>query len=85
MIYIIWKINSKDCTLTVATNDTDHNTCQDGKYINKTGNYSLNIPDFSVKDEGIYVCDVSYRAGGYVETINVTAWSKYNISVQFTE
>ncbi|KAI4888359.1 hypothetical protein NFI96_000294 [Prochilodus magdalenae] len=76
LIYVIWKINSqkKNCTITVATNDTDHNTCQDGKYINKTGNYSLIIPDFSIKDEGIYTCDVSYRAGGYVETINVTAW-----------
>ncbi|XP_036430072.1 uncharacterized protein LOC118810428 [Colossoma macropomum] len=78
MIYVIWKISSqeKNCSIAVARNDLNVDTCQDGKKINisKGGDYSLIIPHFSIKDEGNYTCDVSYHAGGYVESIYVSAW-----------
>ncbi|XP_072542364.1 CD276 antigen-like [Salminus brasiliensis] len=83
MIYVIWKINShKNCWISVATNDTSFNTCEDEKkmYISTAGDYSLIIPDFSIKDEGNYTCDVSYRAGGYVETIHVSAWARPSLT-----
>ncbi|KAL7865340.1 hypothetical protein SRHO_G00105870 [Serrasalmus rhombeus] len=78
MIYVIWKISlkEKNCRIAVAVNDTDFDTCQDGKIIiSAGGDYSLIILHFSIKDEGNYTCDVSYRAGGYVETIHVSAWA----------
>ncbi|XP_036426682.1 cell surface glycoprotein CD200 receptor 1-B-like isoform X2 [Colossoma macropomum] len=78
MIYVIWKISTqeKNCSIAVARNDSNFDTCQDGKKINisKGGDYSLIIPHFSIKDEGNYTCDVSYHAGGYVENIYVSAW-----------
>ncbi|XP_072541112.1 cell surface glycoprotein CD200 receptor 1-B-like isoform X2 [Salminus brasiliensis] len=83
MIYVIWKINShKNCWISVAANDTSFNTCEDEKkmYISTAGDYSLIIPDFSIKDEGNYTCDVSYRAGGYVETIHVSAWARPSLT-----
>ena len=87
LIYVIWKISSqeKSCSIAVAANDADINTCQDGKVISTGGDYSLIIPHFSIKDKGNYTCDVSYHAGGFVETIHVSVWGKYNVSVQFME
>ncbi|KAL6484379.1 hypothetical protein MHYP_G00064240 [Metynnis hypsauchen] len=78
MIYVIWKISlkEKNCSIAVAVNDTDFDNCQDGKMIiSDDGHYSLVIPHFSIKDEGNYTCDVSYRAGGYMKTIHVSAWA----------
>ncbi|KAL6484380.1 hypothetical protein MHYP_G00064250 [Metynnis hypsauchen] len=79
MIYVMWKISLKEktCSIAVAVNDTDFDNCQDGKIIiREDGHYSLVIPHFSIKDEGNYTCDVSYRAGGYMKTIHVSAWAE---------
>ena len=89
MIYVIWKISSqeKSCSIAVARNDSNVDVCEDGKkiYITAGGDYSLIISHFSIKDEGNYICDVSYHVGGYVESIYVSAWGKCNVSVQFSE
>ncbi|KAG9271694.1 cell surface glycoprotein CD200 receptor 1-like [Astyanax mexicanus] len=78
MIYVIWKIYSqeKNCSISVSTSDPAFNNCTDGKQIineSTSGNYSLFIPQFSSKDEGRYICDMSYQAGAFIETINVYA------------
>ncbi|XP_066497319.1 cell surface glycoprotein CD200 receptor 1-A-like [Hoplias malabaricus] len=81
MIYVIWKISTpeKNCSIAVAKNDSDHNSCEDGKYIN-TEEYSLIIPHFSTKDEGTYTCDVSYTGGALLETVHVSVWGPLNLS-----
>ncbi|XP_066542034.1 uncharacterized protein [Hoplias malabaricus] len=73
MIYVIWKISTpeKNCSIAVAKNDSDLNSCEDGKYINTEEDYSLIIPHFSTKDEGKYTCEISYTL---LETIHVSVW-----------
>lgn len=87
MIFVIWKINlrDKECIIAVAQNDSDHDTCQDGKKFAITEEtYQLIIPNFSVKDEGNYTCDISYQSGGWLEIIKVSAFGKCTVSVQRT-
>ncbi|KAK3569450.1 hypothetical protein QTP86_030087 [Hemibagrus guttatus] len=78
MIFVIWKIHTqnKECMIAVAKNDSDHDTCHDGKKQSHTadGTYHLIIPKFSVQDEGSYTCDTSYQAGGSLEIVRVSAW-----------
>ncbi|KAK3569451.1 hypothetical protein QTP86_030088 [Hemibagrus guttatus] len=78
MIFVIWKIHTqnKECMIAVAKNDSDHDSCHDGKKQSHTadGTYHLIIPKFSVQDEGSYTCDTSYQAGGSLEIIRVSAW-----------
>ncbi|XP_058246881.1 cell surface glycoprotein CD200 receptor 1-A-like isoform X2 [Hemibagrus wyckioides] len=84
MIFVIWKIPMRDtyCIIAVAKNDSDHDTCHDGKKQNHTadGTYHLIIPKFSVQDEGNYTCDTSYQAGGSVEIIRVSAWARPHLT-----
>ncbi|XP_027018439.1 cell surface glycoprotein CD200 receptor 1-A isoform X2 [Tachysurus fulvidraco] len=79
MIFVIWKIQLRDknCTIAVAKNDSDFDTCLDGKKQNHTadGLYHLIIPNFSIRDEGKYTCDTSYQSGGTVEIVTVSAWA----------
>ncbi|KAF7709213.1 cell surface glycoprotein CD200 receptor 1-A isoform X2 [Silurus meridionalis] len=80
LIFVIWKISLRDknCTIAMAKNDSDHDTCQDGKRLNRTadGVYQLIIPHFSFKDEGNYTCDISYESGGWLENIIVSGFAK---------
>lgn len=89
LIFVIWKMNlqDKECTIAVANNDSDYDTCQDGKKHKHTpdGTYHLIIPNFSIQDEGNYTCDISYKSGGIIEVIKVSAWGKWTVSVQLTE
>ncbi|XP_017325125.1 cell surface glycoprotein CD200 receptor 1-A isoform X1 [Ictalurus punctatus] len=83
MIFVIWKINlrDKECIIAVAQNDSDHDTCQDGKKFAITEEtYQLIIPNFSVKDEGNYTCDISYQSGGWLEIIKVSAFARPKLS-----
>lgn len=89
MIFVIWKIHlhDKECMIAVAKNDSDHDTCKDGKkqiHI-EDGTYHLIIPNFSVQDEGNYTCDISYQSGGAVELIKVSAWGKGLVTLLYTE
>ncbi|KAF7709214.1 hypothetical protein HF521_016064 [Silurus meridionalis] len=80
LIFVIWKIclRDKNCTIAMAKNDSDHDTCQDGKRLNHTadGVYQLIIPQFSVRDQGNYTCDISYESGGWLENIIVSRFGK---------
>ncbi|XP_026768635.2 cell surface glycoprotein CD200 receptor 1-A isoform X2 [Pangasianodon hypophthalmus] len=84
MFFVIWKIHlqDKECMIAVAKNDSDYDTCQDGKKLNRTseGTYHLIIPNFSVQDEGNYTCDISYQSGGSVENIKVSAFARPDLS-----
>ncbi|XP_022535826.2 cell surface glycoprotein CD200 receptor 1-A isoform X1 [Astyanax mexicanus] len=85
MLYVIWKIYSqeKNCYISVSTSDPAFNNCTDGKQIineSTSGNYSLFIPQFSSKDEGRYICDMSYQAGGFIETINVSTCDRLTLT-----
>ncbi|KAG7330866.1 hypothetical protein KOW79_004835 [Hemibagrus wyckioides] len=84
MIFVIWKIPMRDtyCIIAVAKNDSDHDTCHDGKKQNHTadGTYHLIIPKFSVQDEGNYTCDTLYQEGGSVEIIRVSAWARPHLT-----
>ncbi|KAF4086826.1 hypothetical protein AMELA_G00088840 [Ameiurus melas] len=84
IIFVIWKIclQDKQCIIAVAKNDSDHDTCQDGKKFANTSEetYHLIIPNFSVKDEGNYICDISYQSGGWLEMISVSAFARPTLS-----
>ncbi|KAM9486459.1 cell surface glycoprotein CD200 receptor 1-like isoform 1-T1 [Clarias gariepinus] len=84
IIFVIWKINlkGKECKIAVAKNDSDYDTCQDGKKLTHTaqGTYHLVIPNFSVEDEGTYTCDTSYTSGGSMDEITVSAWARPHLS-----
>ncbi|MCJ8732835.1 hypothetical protein PDJAM_G00215950 [Pangasius djambal] len=66
----------------MANNDSDHDTCQDGKKLKRTpeGTYHLIIPNFSAQDERNYTCDISYQSGGSVEIIKVSAFARPQLS-----
>ncbi|XP_035390796.1 cell surface glycoprotein CD200 receptor 1 isoform X2 [Electrophorus electricus] len=89
MIYVIWNITmqGKSCRITAAVNDTEYDTCQDGKTLERGphGEFYLTIPKFSIKDEGNYNCDMSYRAGGYNTRIYVSAWNQPNLSIRLEQ
>ncbi|KAM9486458.1 cell surface glycoprotein CD200 receptor 1-B-like isoform 2-T2 [Clarias gariepinus] len=84
MIFVVWKINlkGKECKIAVAKNDSDYDTCQDGKKLTHTaeGTYQLVIPNLSVEDEGNYTCDTSYTSGGSMDLITVSAWAHPHLS-----
>ncbi|XP_073711075.1 cell surface glycoprotein CD200 receptor 1-A [Misgurnus anguillicaudatus] len=76
LLYIIWKISlqSRECWLGFALpNKTIQNTCNDGKMLlNSSDGFSVFVPNISKKDEGSYLCEVSYKGGGYRQNINIT-------------
>ncbi|KAF5899302.1 cell surface glycoprotein, partial [Clarias magur] len=84
MIFVIWKINlkGKECRIAVAQNDSDYDSCQDGKKLTHTaeGSYHLIIPNFTLQDEGNYTCDTSYTSGGSMDVITVSAWARPHLS-----
>lgn len=89
IIYVIWKIHftsrDNECIIAVGKNDSDHDTCQDGKQQKNTnGTYHLIIPNFSLQDEGSYTCDISYLTGGSLEIIKLTAFGKCALSVSLS-
>ncbi|XP_076858733.1 cell surface glycoprotein CD200 receptor 1 isoform X2 [Brachyhypopomus gauderio] len=77
VFYVIWNISlqDKNCRITAAENETEYDTCKDGKKLGQDrSEYSyLTIPDFSLKDEGNYTCEMSYHAGSHITRITVSA------------
>ncbi|KAJ8013176.1 hypothetical protein DPEC_G00050560 [Dallia pectoralis] len=75
MLYIIWKINIAGSACKVAfSNVNDVDTCNDGKKVLNTtrGETYLHIPEFSVRDEGVYQCQSAYNGGENNQDITVT-------------
>ncbi|KAI5615434.1 cell surface glycoprotein CD200 receptor 1-A isoform X2, partial [Silurus asotus] len=84
LIFVLWRISLRDknCSIAMAKNDSDYDSCQDGKRLNRTadGVYHLIIPQFSLRDEGNYNCDISYKSGGWLENITVFGFARPIIS-----
>nr|XP_055071034.1 cell surface glycoprotein CD200 receptor 1-A [Misgurnus anguillicaudatus] len=87
LLYIIWNISlqSRECWIGFELlNKNIQNSCNDGKMLlNSSDGFSLFIPKISKKDEGSYLCDVSYKGGGYRQNVNIsvsnfTSWLEVN-------
>nr|XP_055071169.1 uncharacterized protein LOC129451760 [Misgurnus anguillicaudatus] len=76
LLYIIWNISlqSRKCWIGFELlNKNIQNSCNDGKMLlNSSDGFSFFISKISKKDEGSYLCDVSYKGGGYKQKINIT-------------
>ncbi|XP_057192156.1 uncharacterized protein LOC130555726 isoform X2 [Triplophysa rosa] len=83
LLYLIWNISlqSKKCWLGIDSS-IQNSTCNDGKkLLNSSDGISLFIPKISKEDEGSYLCDLSYKGGGYGQKVNLsvnlfTSWLK---------
>ncbi|KAG9349003.1 hypothetical protein JZ751_029320 [Albula glossodonta] len=77
MIHTIWKLKTKrvQCTIASTYELNDYDSCIDGKVLKKSpsGGSYLQIPQFSISDEGIYDCETVYRGGSYSAQIIVSA------------
>ncbi|XP_056610164.1 cell surface glycoprotein CD200 receptor 1-A-like isoform X1 [Triplophysa dalaica] len=74
IIYIIWNISlqSKKCWLGIESS-IQNSTCNDGKKLfNSSDGIYLLIPKISKEDEGSYLCDLSYKGGGYGQMVNLS-------------
>ncbi|XP_019910109.1 cell surface glycoprotein CD200 receptor 1-A isoform X2 [Esox lucius] len=75
MIYTIWKINidGSECQVSFD-NQKELNTCNDGKQMHNStrGESYLLIPQFSVRDQGVYHCESVYKGGINSQDITVT-------------
>ncbi|XP_057192158.1 cell surface glycoprotein CD200 receptor 1-A-like isoform X1 [Triplophysa rosa] len=74
LLYIIWNISlqSKKCWLGIDSS-IQNSTCNDGKkLLNSSDGISLFIPKISKEDEGSYLCDLSYKGGGYGQKVNLS-------------
>ncbi|XP_065149043.1 cell surface glycoprotein CD200 receptor 1-A isoform X2 [Paramisgurnus dabryanus] len=83
LLYIVWNIRT--CWIgSDFLNKTIQNFCNDGKMLlNSSDGFSLFIPKISKKDEGSYLCDVSYKGGSFRKKINIsvsnfTSWLEDN-------
>lgn len=77
LIYIIWNISlqSRKCWIGLSKypNITIQNFCNDGKMLlNSSDGFSVFIPNISKKDEGSYLCEASYKGGGYRQNANIS-------------
>ncbi|XP_077072872.1 cell surface glycoprotein CD200 receptor 1 isoform X2 [Siphateles boraxobius] len=73
LIFIVWNISmqGRKCYLGLSPKLDD--TCNDGKSLFNTSNgVSLFIPKISMEDEGIYSCDLSYKAGSIAVNASVS-------------
>ncbi|XP_051564512.1 cell surface glycoprotein CD200 receptor 1-A isoform X2 [Myxocyprinus asiaticus] len=74
LIFITWNLSlqSRKCFVGMLLSKPE-STCNDGKMLlNSSNRVSLFIPKISKDDEGSYSCDISYSAGTYAETVNVS-------------
>ncbi|XP_065149411.1 cell surface glycoprotein CD200 receptor 2-like [Paramisgurnus dabryanus] len=87
LLYTVWNISlqSRKCWIgSEFLNKTIQNYCNDGKtLLNSSDEFSLLIPTISKKDEGSYLCDVSYKGGSFRKKINIsvsdfTSWLEFN-------
>ncbi|XP_056244517.1 cell surface glycoprotein CD200 receptor 1 isoform X1 [Seriola aureovittata] len=84
-IYVIWTIksNNKSCKISISDKGGDSmDSCNDGKSLRNTSRSQsyLHIPNFSVKDVGIYTCEQTFKAGLEAYGTNVTIIVPPNIS-----
>uniref|UniRef100_A0A8C9TGP7 Ig-like domain-containing protein n=1 Tax=Scleropages formosus TaxID=113540 RepID=A0A8C9TGP7_SCLFO len=76
LIYTLWKLHMRGHTCDLRTDyltENYENNCQDGKVLRSgTGREShLHIPQFTLTDEGIYLCETAYWGGTYTAEITV--------------
>ncbi|TRY86700.1 hypothetical protein DNTS_028783, partial [Danionella cerebrum] len=71
-IFVVWNIRTQGKTCYYGLSKMLENTCNDGKkLLNSTEGISLYIPKISMKDEGSYSCDLSYKGGSYGVNVSV--------------
>ncbi|XP_018605385.1 cell surface glycoprotein CD200 receptor 1-like isoform X2 [Scleropages formosus] len=85
LIYTLWKLHMRGHTCDLRTDyltENYENNCQDGKVLRSgTGREShLHIPQFTLTDEGIYLCETAYWGGTYTAEITVSARVRPQIS-----
>ncbi|MFT7799918.1 cell surface glycoprotein CD200 receptor 5-like isoform X1 [Arapaima gigas] len=78
LIYSLWKLHMRGrmCNLTTEYLTRHYeNTCEDGKVLIRgiSRESYLHIPQFTLTDEGIYVCETAYWGGSYMAEIVVSA------------
>ncbi|XP_051997969.1 uncharacterized protein si:ch211-214p13.9 isoform X2 [Xyrauchen texanus] len=73
LIFITWNLSMQGRKCFVGMLSKPESNCNDGKMIlNSSNRIDLFIPKISKGDEGSYSCDISYSAGTYAETVNVS-------------
>nr|XP_023678686.1 cell surface glycoprotein CD200 receptor 1-A-like isoform X1 [Paramormyrops kingsleyae] len=77
MIYNIWKVKvkGKHCCVAFHINGSHYDTCENGMELrNRTSGESyLHIPQITLGNQGVYLCETAYWGGTYNAEITVSA------------
>ncbi|XP_048871803.1 cell surface glycoprotein CD200 receptor 2-like [Brienomyrus brachyistius] len=77
MIYSIWKVKLKGrlCSVAFHINGSRHDTCENGMELRNgtSGESYLHIPQFTLGNQGVYLCETAYWGGTYNAEITVSA------------
>ncbi|XP_048871772.1 cell surface glycoprotein CD200 receptor 1-like [Brienomyrus brachyistius] len=77
MIYSIWKVKltGRLCCVAFHINGSRHDTCENGMELRNgtSGESYLHIPQFTLGNQGVYLCETAYWGGTYNAEITVSA------------
>nr|XP_023670244.1 cell surface glycoprotein CD200 receptor 2-like [Paramormyrops kingsleyae] len=77
MIYNIWKVKvkGKHCCMAFHINGSHYDTCENGMELRNgtSGESYLHIPQITLGNQGVYLCETAYWGGTYNAEITVSA------------